>query len=190
MKHDDLYSISHAVRRQANDQGDAAVFTFENKRVTFSDLDKKSNQTARALNALGIKKGDRVGVLSKNSPIYFEIIAAAAKMGAVVTSVNWRLAADEIRYVLDDSGSKLIFVGAEFVDTIGDVIPTLKINAPVYDIEGAGEIYPHFETWRDKQSDAPLDIETSSDDPIVQLYTSGTTGRPKGAVLSLSLIHI
>ena len=184
MQNDDLYSVSHAVRRQANAQGDAAVFTFENKRTTFSELDKKSNQTARALIAAGIKKGDRVGVLSKNSPIYFEIIAAAAKMGAVVNSVNWRLAADEIRYVFDDSGSKLIFVGAEFVDIIGDVLPTLKVQAPVFDIEGTGSKYPHYETWRDEHSDAPLDIETSSDDPIVQLYTSGTTGRPKGAVLS------
>ena len=116
MQNDDLYSVSHAVRRQAIAQSDTAVFTFENKRTTFSELDKKSNQTARALIAAGIKKGDRVGVLSKNSPIYFEIIAAAAKMGAVVNSVNWRLAADEIRYVFDDSGSKLIFVGAEFID--------------------------------------------------------------------------
>ena len=184
MKNDDLYSVSHAVRRQAIEQGDAAVFTFENKQVTFSALDRKSNQTARALIALGIKKGDRIGVLSKNSPVYFEIIAAAAKMGAVVTAVNWRLAADEIRYVFDDSGSKLIFVGAEFVDTIDDVVPTLKIQAPVFDIEAAGEKYPHYETWRDEQSGEELDIESDSDDPIVQLYTSGTTGRPKGAVLS------
>jgi len=184
MQNDDLYSVSHAVRRQANAQGEATVFTFENKRTSFSELDRKSNQTARALIAAGIKKGDRVGVLSKNSPIYFEIIAAAAKMGAVVNSVNWRLAADEIRYVFDDSGSKLIFVGAEFLDIVGEVLPTLKVKAPVYDIEGAGDKYPHFETWRDEFSEAPLDIETSSDDPIVQLYTSGTTGRPKGAVLS------
>jgi len=184
MQNDDMYSVSHAVRRQANDQGNAAVFTFENKPLTFSDLDKKSNQTARALISAGIKKGDRVGVLSKNSPVYFEIIAAAAKMGAVVTAVNWRLAADEIRYVFDDSGSKLIFVGAEFVDTIGDVVPTLKIKAPVFDIEGTGDKYPHYEAWRDEHSNEVLEIETDSDDALVQLYTSGTTGRPKGAVLS------
>ena len=184
MQYDDLHSVSHAVRRQAIQQGDAAVFTFENEKITFSDLDKKSNRTARALIAAGIKKGDRVGVLSKNSPVYFEIIAAAAKIGVVVTSVNWRLAADEIRYVLDDSGSKLIFVGAEFLESIGDVIPTLKFKAPVFDIEATGDKYPHYETWRDEHSDAILDIETSSDDPVVQLYTSGTTGRPKGAVLS------
>ena len=184
MQHDDLHSVSHAVRRQANEQGEAAVFTFEGKKTTFSDLDKNSNRTARALIDSGIKKGDRVGVLSKNSSVYFEIIAAASKMGAVVTAVNWRLAADEVRYVLDDSGAKLIFVGAEFVESIGGVIPTLKFKAPVFDLEGTGDTYTHYETWRDEHSDADLEIETSSDDPVVQLYTSGTTGRPKGAVLS------
>ena len=184
MQYDDMYSVSHAVRRQAIEQGDAAVFTFENKEMTFSDLDKKSNQTARALIAAGIKKGDRVAVLSKNSSVYFEIIAAAAKMGAVVTAVNWRLAADEIRYVLDDSSAKLVFVGAEFIETIGDVIPTITFKAPVYDLEGEGGIYPHYDMWRDEHSSDVLDLESNSDDPIVQLYTSGTTGRPKGAVLS------
>ena len=184
MQNDDMYSISHGVRRQAINQGEAGVFTFEGKRTTFAGLDKKSNQTARALIAAGIKKGERIAVLSKNSSVYFEIIAAAAKMGAVVTAVNWRLAPEEMRYIFDDSGAKMIFVGAEFVEMIGDVIPTLKVKAPVYDLEAIGDIYPHYATWRDEHSDKELGIETDSYDPVVQLYTSGTTGRPKGAVLS------
>ena len=107
------YSIAKTVRDRAVEFGNNPVFSFQNDQLSYLDLDKNSNRTANGLLAHGLKKGDRIAFLGKNSPVYFELIAAAAKSQTVVTPINWRLAGPELVYVLNDCQAKLIFADAE-----------------------------------------------------------------------------
>ena len=100
---DDAYSIAVMIRDRAAELDDTPVFTFEGKTTSYQQLHENSNRLARGLLSLNLQHGDRVAYLGKNSPFYFELIAAAAITGIVVTSVNWRLARPEIEYVLSDS---------------------------------------------------------------------------------------
>ncbi|GAB5459026.1 MAG: fatty acid--CoA ligase [Henriciella sp.] len=184
MSKDDAYSVAVLVKEQGKQLGDAPVFTFEGETTSYAELDSKSNKLANALLHVGIQQGDRVAYLGKNTPFYFELIAAAAKIGAVVTSVNWRLAAPEVTYVLADSVSKILFVGAEFLDLAAEIEAGLPKLLKRFDVEGAGQDFPHVATWRDGFSAEAPQIDTHCDNALVQLYTSGTTGRPKGVVIS------
>ncbi|MFL0355300.1 fatty acid--CoA ligase [Erythrobacter sp. GH1-10] len=170
------------VREHARLQGDTPAFTYGEEVITFAELNEGSNRVAHALTALGIAKGDRVAFLGKNHPLYFEALLGAAKIGAVMTPVNWRLAAPEIAYVLDNCAARIVFIGEGFADMIEKVrgqIPKVEhvigIDAPDY----AGTDY---RIWRDGFAANPVLVDVGLDDDALQLYTSGTTGKPKGAV--------
>jgi len=178
------YSIAQMVRDRANELGDEPVFTCVGERTTYSQLDKNSNQVANALLAQGVSKGDRVAFLGKNSPVYFELLAAAAKIRAVVVPINWRLAGPELVYVLNDCQAKLLFIGATFYKDITEIRSSLAFEPTIYSSDTSLENVDSYQQWRASFSlDDPM-LDVSSDDDIVQLYTSGTTGRPKGAVLT------
>jgi acyl-CoA synthetase (AMP-forming)/AMP-acid ligase II len=162
----------HATRRP-----DAIAFEFEGERTSYGQLERRSNQVASGLTTSGIFPGDRIAYLGKNSARYFELLLGAAKAGAVTVPVGWRLAPPEMAYIIGDTGAKFLFVTDELADTIA----TLDLASPprVIVIDSA-----EYEAWRDGQpAEAPA-IAAKESDAAVQLYTSGTTGRPKGAVLS------
>jgi len=184
MTKDDAYSVAVLVREQAAQLEDAPVFTFEGETTTYRQLEENSKRLANGLRSLGIGKGDRVAFLGKNSPAYFELIVAAAHIGAVVTPVNWRLAVPEMTYILSDCGAKTVFVGAEFLGLVADLKAECSALDHVFDVEGLGTDYPHFQNWREGFGTDLSETDTHCDNPLVQLYTSGTTGRPKGAVIS------
>src|SRR6201996_2067085 len=167
----------------ARTQGDAVAFSFEGRDTTFAQFDRHTNQVANALIASGVKKGDRVCYLGKNSDHYFELFLGAAKMGAVTTPIGWRLAPPEIAYIVNDSAAPLFFVGPEFIGAAKEVLKDAPKVKTVVAMEPGSE-WQTFERWRDAASDAPPDVPLSEKDIAIQLYTSGTTGRPKGAMLT------
>ncbi len=169
-----------------------AIVEFErNRRFTFSELNARSNRMANALLALGVCPGDRVAVLLKNSVEFVETYFAVAKIGAVMVPVNWRLVAGEIAFILQDSGARALVYDSDF----DEAVTALHSGAQ-------GELA--IEHWiRRENCDAgtpawALDYEQVSaqsdssepptgawdDDNLFIMYTSGTTGRPKGAVHS------
>jgi acyl-CoA synthetase (AMP-forming)/AMP-acid ligase II len=177
-------SFCDLVSEHAQLQGSTAAFTFRDETITFAELDRGSNRAANALLSLGVKRGDRIAFLGKNHPLYFEVLLGAAKIGAVMTPVNWRLAPPEVAYILDNCGAEIAFVAEGFADTltkIRDQVPRVKhvigIDAP--DCSG-----PDYRQWRDDFSDDRPNETIGLDDDALQLYTSGTTGRPKGAVMT------
>jgi acyl-CoA synthetase (AMP-forming)/AMP-acid ligase II len=178
------YSIAQTVRDRAIEQGSDTVLSFEGKGITYAEFDKASNRTANGLVAQGIAKGDRIAFLGKNSPIYFELIAAASKIGAVVTPLNWRLAGPELIYVLNDCRAKLIVVGAELCDTLLEIQASLSLNPASFVIHGEHSGIESYATWQATFGDDDPMLHDAADDEVVQLYTSGTTGRPKGAILT------
>ena len=182
------YSIAQMVRDRAAELSDHALFTYLGQSTSYQQLDDSSNRTANALIAMNIQAGDRIAFLGKNSPIYFELIAAAAKAGAVVVPINWRLAGPELSYIFNDSQAKLIFVEASFNEGVQRIHATLDLSPAVIVFNGTGEEQNAYPAWQAAHEATDPRRDRSADDDIVQLYTSGTTGKPKGAVLTSRML--
>jgi len=186
------YALAQLVRDRARELGDQHVFTYQDKHLSYTELDENSDHTAKALLANGIAKGDRVAFLGKNSPAYFELIAALAKIGAVMVPVNWRLAGPELSYVLNDSAAKILFVEAEFLEAAADIETSLEHKPTIYLINAESESVKSYRELQDQGSLLAQELDRSfdadADIDVLQLYTSGTTGKPKGAVLTSRML--
>ncbi|MBT7371280.1 MAG: AMP-binding protein, partial [Gammaproteobacteria bacterium] len=108
-------------RSQLNGNREAYVDSQSGLRLTFRELNERSNQVANTLVDLGVEKGDRVAIMMMNSAEFFESYYAIAKIGGVVVPLNWRLVADELEFILKDSGSKTLIFGSEFIDLASDL---------------------------------------------------------------------
>jgi long-chain acyl-CoA synthetase len=177
-------SLGDVARLQAKARPDVAAFVFEGRTTTFSQFDSHTNRTANALIAVGVKPGARVSYVGKNSDRYFEALIGAAKAGAVMAPVNWRLAPPEIVYILNDCRAEVLFVGAEFIALARQIASELAHLRLIVAMEGGAPEWPSYEKWRDAQSATDPNLPVGWKDVVVQLYTSGTTGRPKGAMLT------
>jgi acyl-CoA synthetase (AMP-forming)/AMP-acid ligase II len=179
----DPATLVDVVRAQANVRPDSVVFDFEGRLSTFADLEKYTNQVANGLLALGLKPDDRIAYLGKNSDYYFELMLGAMKAKIVLTPVNWRLAGPEITYIVDNSCAAALFVGPEFVEQARAIAANLPKVRHFLTTEGGAPEWRDYAAWRNAQSSAAPVIAVASDDVAMQLYTSGTTGKPKGAML-------
>ena len=118
-----LESVADISRVHAKERPDAVALDFNGRTTTFQQLDDRASQVAQGLIALGQKPGARVGYLGKNSDRYFEVLLGAFKARAVIVGVNWRLAAPEIAYVLNDAGCEALFVAREFYAIVQSILP-------------------------------------------------------------------
>ena len=177
-------TIAEVVRQHARMTPDAMAFTFGDETMTFADIDAGANRTAHALAAIGVSHGDRIAYLGKNSHLYFEILLAALKYGAVMTPVNWRLAAPEVAYVLNDCQAAVLFVGDGFAPLVARVRPDLRHMHTIVGVEACDGDWTDYRTWRDGFDPADPGCAVTASDDAIQLYTSGTTGHPKGAVMT------
>ncbi|MFT3804320.1 MAG: fatty acid--CoA ligase [Burkholderiaceae bacterium] len=177
-------TLPEVLRDQADRQGERIAYEFEGRLTSFAALDTETDRIANGLLALGLKKGDRIAYLGKNSDIYFELLLGAAKAGVVMTPVNWRLAAPEVIYVVNDCTAPVMFVGPEFVPLVRDVRDRLPNVRTILTTEGGEPAWQDFAPWRDAQRDEAPAVDVHRNDVAIQLYTSGTTGKPKGAMLS------
>lgn len=161
-----------------------AVDYFDDGRcMTFHDLDRESDRVAGALLAAGIGPGDRVAYLDKNTPEYFTYLFGTAKLNAVAVAVNWRLAPAEMTFILNDSESRVLVVGEEFLGHLQQM--ELAHQPLVVVIGDPGDSgYPSYEQWiagaEAQDPETPADVH----DTCFQMYTSGTTGLPKGVEIT------
>ncbi|SMC07337.1 AMP-binding enzyme C-terminal domain-containing protein [Sulfobacillus thermosulfidooxidans DSM 9293] len=176
-----MLTVGEALHGAAIRYKDKKALVFGEQSLTFTELDNKTNQIARALLGLGLKKGQRVGLLLPNGLDMAEAYFGLAKAGLVGVPINLRWSPDEIRYALMDSQISLIVADKDLRSALSAVENLL----PVYYTHLEGE--DRARAWEDLVSqadDSPLSLTISEEDPWVIVYTSGTTGKPKGAVRS------
>ncbi|MEJ2656260.1 MAG: AMP-binding protein [Desulfobacterales bacterium] len=151
--------------------------------LNFLQVKKMVDRLACGLQATGIKKGDRIGVLGKNSLEYFLLYGAAAALGAILLPVNWRLSAEEIKYILNDCEPEALFVDTAYqnlVEGMKDRLPSIK---HYYNLDSASSHFQKFDALTDNPGNFEA-IDVSDDDSLVIIHTAAVEGRPRGAVLS------
>jgi acyl-CoA synthetase (AMP-forming)/AMP-acid ligase II len=177
-------TLAEVVRLQAKSRGEAIAFEFEGRTTSFADFERNTNRVANALKALGVRPDERIAYLGKNSDVFFELLFGAIKARIVMAPINWRLAAPEVAFIIEDCKAPVLFVGPEFVALVRNILPQLADVHTVITTEGGAPEWQDFTTWRDAQVDTHSGCEVTRKDIALQLYTSGTTGKPKGAMLS------
>ncbi len=174
----ELQTIPAVAARHARVRPDLPAIICADQAYSYAELHRESNRIAHRLRTAGLGLGDRIAYLGKESVQYYATIFACAKIGAVLVPVNFRLTGPEIEHILRDSRSALLIVDAESRRTVEPV--TAQLPALVVRGSSPGD----FAAWTAGQPDSDLTAPGGPDDPVVQLYTSGTTGLPKGVVLA------
>lgn len=168
-------TLSGLVTELAAARPGAPAVTLGEHTLTFAELDARGAAVAGALRAAGVGAGDRVAVLDKNAPSFYELVLGASRLRAVLVGLNFRLAAPEIADILDDAAPRVVVVSPD----LRHLVPA-DVRATLVEL---GEAY---EGWRAEPlpEDGPEVDAAEPDDVVLQLYSSGTTGRPKGALLT------
>ena len=162
--------------------GDRIAFDSLDKQVTFNQLWDRIIHVAGALSKLGVKKGDRLGILSNNCPDYIVYHYATAIAGAILLVLNTRHATEELLWALNDGEASVLVVGEDFIpilDELKDGCSTIGFTIGIGSIPIADYSTDELAELRQQMSGEPA---LSEQDPVLLIYTSGTTGRPKGAL--------
>ncbi len=172
--------LGEIVRRQGRHRPERTAYVIGRERVTYGRLNAVANRLAHALRALGVGRGDRVATLAENRVEYPAIYFAVAKLGAIHVPVNFRYRAGEVRYVLAQSEASVLLHADRFAGIVDEVRGALPALVHVISLDrDAPELLA-----RASDTEPEPDPALSELDPHVMLYTSGTTGDPKGALLS------
>ena len=153
-----------------------------NKELTYSELEIRSNKLAEWLQKNGVGKGDRVAILSHNCAEFFELEFACAKIGAIELPLNWRLTKPELEYILNDSTPTVLIYDSSFLDISLELQKDCQIKASLQ-IDNEDPLSQYESALRESNGNYE-EVPTTHDDLIMIMYTSGTTGHPKGAMIN------
>jgi acyl-CoA synthetase (AMP-forming)/AMP-acid ligase II len=177
------WSLGGVIREQAHRRGDRPMITYGSRTITWSEMDARASRVAQALLAAGLPEQSRVAFLDKNGPEYFEVLLGGGKANIVNVAVNWRLAPAEMAYVINDAGARVLVVGPDFIGHLAAMESALKSVERIVVIGGHPR-HEDYEAWLARHPAVDVSRAVSPTDVAMQLYTSGTTGLPKGAMLT------
>jgi acyl-CoA synthetase (AMP-forming)/AMP-acid ligase II len=167
--------------------GDKLALKDEKRQLTFSEYNSRSCRLANGLIDMGLNKGDRLAVISTNCLEFMEIYTAVAKAGIVVVPINWRLAPKDMQFIINNSDAKAVIVRDEFVkkiEAIKNNIPNIPPSNFIFIGDATPEGYRNFEDVVSQGADLEPQVKVDGKDTWILLYTSGTTGTPKGVLRS------
>ncbi|MBZ4558568.1 long-chain fatty acid--CoA ligase [Mycobacterium avium subsp. hominissuis] len=171
-------TLAGIVERHAQRRPDAIAIRYGERQWSWAEWSSRIRRAAGALRGAGIERGQCVAFLDKNHPACLEVLIGGASVGAVTTVVNWRVIGDELVHVLADSGARVLVVGAE-------LRPAAEAAARrVPSLERIIEVGDEYESLLAAAEPAPSDTGVDTDETALVIYSSGTTGQPKGVLLS------
>lgn len=183
-RNEKIKSLADVTRVHASERPDRIATIFEDEMTTYEVFDSHASQVANGIIAEGVSPQSRIGYLGKNSAIYFELFFGSAKANVILVGVNWRLAPPEVEYIVNDAEMEMLFVEQEFfgvIDQIRERLPSVK---QIVSMSGIHDGWPAFLSWRDGQDSADPLLPIDAEDVCCQMYTSGTTGNPKGVQMT------
>ncbi len=173
----DFLTAAGVLRTWARATPDAPMLTEAATTLTWAEVYHRAKQVSNALAEAGVVVGDRVAFLDRNGIEYFEVFFGCALLGAVSVAVNWRLAPSEMAAIVEDAGAQVVFFGVDYEAAVKEMrakVACVRTWVPL----------GRFAEWRSEAAATDPGYEPASDDVVTQLYTSGTTGLPKGAMIS------
>lgn len=183
-----MINLAQSLERWSDRQKNKEALIFGETRLTYGELNARVNRLCHALLDLKIEKGKNVAILAYNEYQFIELFLACARMGVMLVPLNFRLVGPELEYQLNASDSELLILGEEFQEVISKIRGNLKTvkNYIVLGNPGQGsDMVPYSEFLAGKSASQPtLTYSVDLDDEFIMIHTSGTTGRPKGAILT------
>jgi acyl-CoA synthetase (AMP-forming)/AMP-acid ligase II len=183
-------NMGDVLRRRAlrNPDLEALVDTHSGVRLTYSQLNTRANRVAHTARAIGVATHDRVALLLPNGSEFVECFYGLAKAGAISVLLNWRLVADELEYLLQNSGATVMIFHQDFATVITELQTRGSTSVSTWLFVGDATACPAFASLlsahTDRAADQEPEITTGDEDVLCLCYSSGTTGRPKGAMLT------
>ena len=168
----------------ATETPDAEAMTYGSRTWTWAEWNDRVRRAAGGLQALGIGRGDVVAFLDKNHPACVEISMAAGSLGAANAIINWRLAGEEVDYAVNDSGARVLIVGSELMPLVEKIRDRLPAVEKVIEVTPDGAEGDEYEAWLAASSPVSRPDDVDPDDTCLVMYSSGTTGHPKGVMLT------
>ncbi|WP_163781755.1 long-chain-fatty-acid--CoA ligase [Myxococcus vastator] len=156
----------------------------DERRVSYATLAERSERVANALVAEGLPRQARVALLGTDSEASYELLFGCAKAGMVLLSINWKLEASELAYIVQDSDAELLFITQQMAPLVESFLPSCPRLKRLIVLDGPSERHALYPAWRDAHPARREALPLQSHEAVVQVYTSGTSGRPKGVVLS------
>src|SRR5260370_40739115 len=173
------------IHAKSNPAKAAYIMAATGKVITYRELDDESNRAANLLRSLGLKPGDIVALFAENHPRYYQVLWAAQRSGLYYTAISSRLAAEEAAYIVNDSGAKVFITTRAIADVASqmDAAELIPRGVKRYMMDGT---IANYESWEDAVSSQPLTPIADETEGAAMLYSSGTTGKPKGVAHRLS----
>lgn len=173
----ELFSIATAICP------DRECMIFEGEKWTYAQVDERINRLANALAAVGIGKGDRVGMLQVNCPEYIECYFAAAKIGAIFVPLNFRAKSEELIFMIENAGIKILFVGNQYAEMAEKMLLELPKVKHCITLDESNKGMLNYKSILHSSSADEYMSEIGDEDVTILMYTAGTTGRPKAVPL-------
>jgi len=180
-----ILNLGAFLAKRAELEPDKLALVYGDTRLTFGELNEGACRTAHSFMNMGVEEGDRVAILAQNCIEYFYTFFGAAKIGAIVVPVNWRLAPPEIQFILENSGARTIVFGPEYSELVAGLRGHASVENCIYAGPGdAPEFARSMAALQEKARSHEPAWSGDGDDTVVIMYTSGTTGKPKGTMLT------